>query len=146
MRCSGYRALDHHHQLRLVRGCAHETPGAVLDCYAHAIHGDQFADRLAGDLLAFRLGRFEVLHHRVDHRILFSSSQCGAIVGEPQVFGSALRKSAMLLSGLRSSMSQHREREDHAVVVTATKRLVEKKCPDFSKPAIAPSSLTRRLM
>ena len=36
----------------------------------------------------------------------FSSSQCGDMVGEPQVFGSALLRSAMLFPGLRSSMSQ----------------------------------------
>ena len=36
----------------------------------------------------------------------FSSSQCGDMVGDDQVFGSAFFRSAMLFPGLRSSMSQ----------------------------------------
>ena len=36
----------------------------------------------------------------------FSSSQCGDMVGEPQVLGSASFRSAIVFPGLRSSMSQ----------------------------------------
>ena len=36
----------------------------------------------------------------------FSSSQCGDMVGEPQVFGSASFSSDIVFPGLRSIMSQ----------------------------------------
>src|SRR5262249_4017095 len=46
------------------------SPRCLLDGDAYAVHGDQFADRLAGDFFSFLPGAFEVFHHRIHHRIL----------------------------------------------------------------------------
>ena len=56
---------------------------------------------------------------------LFSSSQCGDMVGEPQVFGSASFSSAIVLSGIAVEHVADRERGDEAVVVAAAERRVE---------------------
>ena len=53
------------------------------------------------------------------------------MVGDDQVFGSAFFRSAMLFSGLRSSMSQDGEGEDQPVVIAAAERLVEEEVAGF---------------
>ena len=58
------------------------------------------------DLLTLRLRGLECFTTASTTPYFFSSSQCGDIVGEPQVFGSAFFRSAMVFAGLRSSMSQ----------------------------------------
>src|SRR4029079_12100253 len=66
-----------------------------------------------------------------------SSAQCGDMVGEPQVLGSAFLRSASDLPGARSSMSH--------TAIAATKPSSyprpsggwKKKWPDFSKPTSA---------
>ncbi len=49
-----HRAFAHHDQLRLVRGRAHQPPGAVLQGDAHAVDGDEPRDLLTGELAARR--------------------------------------------------------------------------------------------
>ena len=51
------------------------------------------------------------------------------MVGEPQVFGSALRKSAMLFVRIAVEHVADGEREDHAVVIAAAIGLVEEEVP-----------------
>src|SRR5436190_15287043 len=63
------RALDHNHQLRLVGRCTHQTPGAVLDRHAHAVDGDEIADRLTGDLVTLLPRRLEVLYDLLDDAV-----------------------------------------------------------------------------
>ena len=82
-----HRAFDDDDKFRLVGGGAHEAPGAVFGHDAHAIDGDEIADFLAGDCLAFGLHGLECRDDLIDDPYLRSSSQCGAMVGEPQVFG-----------------------------------------------------------
>ena len=58
------RAHHDYHELGLVR--RHPAPGAILHRHAHAVGGDEVADRLAGDLLSLRLGGLEMRHDLVD--------------------------------------------------------------------------------
>ena len=60
---------------------------------------------------------------------LFSSAQCGDMVGDDQVFGSAFLRSAMLFPGIAVEHVADREREDQPVVVAAAERLVEEEVP-----------------
>src|SRR5262245_64213936 len=60
------RALDHDNKLGLVRGRAHEPPGAVLDRDPHTVDDDEIADRLPGDLAAVLLLRLEMRDKLVD--------------------------------------------------------------------------------
>ena len=54
-----------------------------------------------------------------------SSAQCGDMVGESQVLGSAFLRSASDLAGARSSMSHTAMRRDEAVVVALPERRLE---------------------
>src|SRR5258705_3593668 len=54
------RAFDHHHQLRLVGGSPRQAPAAVFNRDAHAVDGDEIADRLTRHLLALFLQRLEM--------------------------------------------------------------------------------------
>src|SRR6266699_6968294 len=58
-----YRALDHDHELRLVRGRPNQAPGAVLDGDAHPVDGDEIANVLAGDFFLFFARGLEMLNH-----------------------------------------------------------------------------------
>jgi hypothetical protein len=59
------RALHDYHELGLVRR-RRTSPRCILHHHAHAVDGDEIADRLAGDLLALRLGGLEMRHDLVD--------------------------------------------------------------------------------
>src|SRR5260221_5081061 len=47
----GDRALDHDHQLRLVRRRTHDGPSAVLYRHAHTVDSEELADVLADGFL-----------------------------------------------------------------------------------------------
>ena len=58
------RALHDYHELGLVRRRPHQPEVPSSHRHAHAV--DEIADRLAGDLLALRLGGLEMRHDLVD--------------------------------------------------------------------------------
>ena len=68
----------------------------------HPIDSDEVADRLSGNLLAIALCIFEMPHHlRRPHRTWFRRHQCGDMVGDCHVFGSAFFRPDMVWPGLR---------------------------------------------
>jgi len=102
-----------------------QPPGAVLGDYAHAVHGDQVAERLAGDFFS---ARFDILKIRTTFAItwyFFSSSQCGDIVGVPQVWQRAAQVPPSISPGCGRACRGWRVRRQ-PVVVAAADRLAEK--------------------
>ena len=76
-----FRAFDNHHQLRFIGRSAHQAPGAIFNGNAHlrALAGP--ATFVPSALAVSKCMTASTTAY------FFSSSQCGAIVGEPQAFG-----------------------------------------------------------
>src|SRR5262249_19801913 len=118
-------ALDHHHELGLIRRGTHQAPGAILEYDAHTVDGDQLAHALPGELAAICRELLEMVHHTIDHSILHLVAAMARHGWRLPSAGESGFQLAQRLVGIAIEHVEDGEGRNEPIVVAAPDRRVE---------------------
>src|SRR5439155_19181371 len=120
-----YRALHNDDELRLVGGGAHQSPRAVRDGDAHAIHRDEIANFFSRHLLTARFRLLKVFHDLLDHLVFHLIRAVRRHRRRGPGLGQRVLEIGHAFSRIAVEHVAYRKCKEEPVVIAAAERLIE---------------------